>query len=109
MPTDLKISATAVLPIVGTKTFSIPDPLTGIADSAAAEVLGLDGGSVTGKASASESTDGIELSIDIELGPLGEKTFTIDEKLTGLAKDAVDDVLALDGGEVALTLTVSEA
>lgn len=109
MPSNLKITATADLPIIGAKTFSIPDALVGMPDSAAASLLALDGGQLKGTCRATASADGVELSIDADLGPLGNKTLTMDEKLAGLEKDVVDELIAIDGGAIDLAISVAEA
>ena len=96
------------LPVVGTKTLTLDETLTGIEDAAASELLALDGGELKASAKVDASADGLAISATTELPIVGVKTFWLDEKLSGLEKSAADELLALSGGELSVTAVVTK-
>ncbi len=50
MPETVEIKLTANLPVLGTKTFTLEEPVSGLEETIANELLSLDGGSLTATA-----------------------------------------------------------
>lgn len=111
MPTTdtYTITATADLPVIGTRTFTLKETLTGLEDAAAQEVLSLDGGTFAGSVSVSKSADGVDIKASINLPIVGVKTLDLDEPLHGLEATVVDELLALHGNTLSLAFSVVKA
>ena len=102
------VSLVATLPVVGQKTFTLDETLTGFEDAAANELLALDGGELQASATVTKSDDGIAISVVTELPIVGEKTFSLDEKLAGLEETTIDELIALSGGKISVTAMVTK-
>src|SRR5579862_1465147 len=107
MPDTLEIRGSVTLPLLGLKTLTLDEPLGGLEDQAIAEILSLDGGTVDAKASVGQSGDGVTISAQVTLPFVGEKTLSLDEKLNGIEQTVVDELLKLDGGSMAVELSVT--
>lgn len=106
--TVLAIVLAVTLPVVGEKSLTLKEPLSPVEAEGAKEILALDGGTLDAKAAVTKSEDGVDVALSVELPVFGLRTFTLDEKLTGLEDEAVDELLELDGGELDATATVTE-
>ena len=96
------------LPILGEKSFDFKPSLDGVTDEIVEELLKIDGGELKAEITATNAGDVLDVTASVNLPILGVKTFDVKPTLEGTEKAVVDELIALDGGKLDATITVSE-